>query len=110
VPINSEFDIRVTDPVRQGEGVAAHVTYKVITRSSAPGYRPQTEVIRRFRDFVWLQRRLRREYRGVIVPALPEKNVVEKYKMTTEFIEQRRAALTIFINRAVRCRGHAALH
>ncbi len=42
----------------------AHVTYKVITRSSAPGYRPQAEVIRRFRDFVWLQRRLRREYRG----------------------------------------------
>jgi len=39
---------------------------------------------------------------GVIVPALPEKNVVEKYKMTTEFIETRRAALTIFINRVVR--------
>lgn len=39
---------------------------------------------------------------GVIVPPLPEKNVVEKYKMTTEFIEQRRAALTIFINRVVR--------
>ena len=42
----------------------AHVTYKVITRSSAPGFRPQAEVIRRCRDVVWLQRRLRREYRG----------------------------------------------
>lgn len=40
------------------------MTYKVITRSSAPGFRPQAEVIRRFRDFVWLQRRLRQEYRG----------------------------------------------
>ncbi len=38
---------------------------------------------------------------GTIVPALPEKNVVEKYKMTTEFIETRRAALTVFINRVV---------
>ena len=45
------------------------MTYKVITRSRAPGYRPQAEVIRRFRDFVWLQRRLRREYRGE--PRLP---------------------------------------
>lgn len=33
------------------------------------------------------------------MPALPEKNVLEKYKMTTEFIEQRRAALQIFLHR-----------
>ena len=39
---------------------------------------------------------------GTIVPALPEKNVVEKYKMNADFIEQRRAALTVFINRVVR--------
>ena len=38
---------------------------------------------------------------GTIVPALPEKNVVEKYKMNADFIEQRRAALTVFINRVV---------
>ncbi|PSC72138.1 sorting nexin 1 [Micractinium conductrix] len=99
VPANSEFEIRVADPVRQGEGVAAYVSYKVLTRTSAPGYREAAEVIRRFRDFVWLQKKLRREHPGVIVPALPEKNVVEKYKMTGEFIESRRAALTIFVNR-----------
>jgi hypothetical protein len=40
------------------------VSYKVLTRTSAPGYREQAEVIRRFRDFTWLQHRLRREYRG----------------------------------------------
>ncbi|EFN54738.1 hypothetical protein CHLNCDRAFT_59686 [Chlorella variabilis] len=106
VPANSDFDIRVMDPVRQGEGVAAYVSYKVITRTTAAGYRDQAEVIRRFRDFTWLQKRLRHEFRGVIVPPLPEKNVVEKYKMTTEFIEQRRAALTIFINRVA---AHPAL-
>lgn len=44
----------------------AYVSYKVLTRTSAPGYRGQSEVIRRFRDFVWLQRRLRREYRGAL--------------------------------------------
>jgi hypothetical protein len=42
----------------------AYVSYKVLTRTSAPGYREQAEVIRRFRDFTWLQHRLRREYRG----------------------------------------------
>jgi hypothetical protein len=46
--------------------------------------------------------------RGVIVPALPEKNVVEKYKMTNDFVEARRAALTVFINRVVSGRWHAA--
>lgn len=36
------------------------------------------------------------------MPALPEKNVVEKYKMTQEFVEARRAALTVFVNKVVR--------
>lgn len=37
------------------------------------------------------------------MPPLPERNVVEKYKMTTDFIEQRRLALEIFLNRVVSC-------
>lgn len=75
------------------------MSYKVLTRTRAPGYRgqaevgrwlpllrwpreallaggppspsatlychlPPSQVIRRFRDFVWLQKRLRREFRG----------------------------------------------
>lgn len=39
---------------------------------------------------------------GIIIPPLPEKNVVQKYQMTAEFIEQRRAALQVYINRVVR--------
>ena len=42
----------------------AYVSYKVITRTTAAGYRDQAEVIRRFRDFTWLQKRLRHEFRG----------------------------------------------
>lgn len=42
----------------------AYVSYKVLTRTSAPGYREAAEVIRRFRDFVWLQKKLRREHPG----------------------------------------------
>ena len=39
---------------------------------------------------------------GIIVPALPEKNVVQKYQMTTEFIEIRRRALSVYLNKVVR--------
>lgn len=39
---------------------------------------------------------------GIIVPALPEKNVVQKYQMTTEFIEVRRRALSVYLNKVVR--------
>ena len=39
---------------------------------------------------------------GIIIPPLPEKNVVQKYQMTTEFIETRRRALSVYINRVVR--------
>ena len=38
---------------------------------------------------------------GIIVPALPEKNVVQKYQMTTEFIEIRRRALAVYLNKVV---------
>ena len=96
----SLFEITVTDPVKQGEGVSAHISYRVTTSTKASGYRSErSEVIRRFRDFTWLQQRLRSENRGVIVPALPERNVVEKYKLNVDFIESRRAALQVFINR-----------
>ncbi|KDD75574.1 hypothetical protein H632_c611p0, partial [Helicosporidium sp. ATCC 50920] len=88
----------VTDPVRQGDGVSAYVSYKVATATDLPGFASERlEVIRRFRDFRWLQGRLRSENRGVIVPPLPERSVVEKYKMNAEFIETRRAALDVFL-------------
>ena len=38
------------------------------------------------------------------MPALPEKNVVQKYQMTTEFIEVRRRALSVYLNKVVRAR------
>ena len=39
---------------------------------------------------------------GIIVPPLPEKSAVQKFQMTADFIEQRRRALQVFINRVVR--------
>ena len=36
---------------------------------------------------------------GVIVPPLPEKDVIQKYSMGTDFIERRCHALNVFVNR-----------
>lgn len=97
---SSEFEISVVDPVKQGEGVGAFVSYKVRTKTSLGQYKHSTsEVIRRFRDFAWLFEKLHEKCKGIIVPPLPEKNAVQKYQMSTEFIEQRRRGLQVFINR-----------
>lgn len=56
-------------------------------------------MIRRYSDFVWLRDRLLDKYKGVFVPPLPEKSAVEKFRFSAEFIEMRRAALDIFVNR-----------
>ena len=47
---------------------------------------------------------------GIIIPPLPEKNVVQKYQMTTEFIEARRRALSVFLNRVVRLHHSCYTH
>uniref|UniRef100_A0A7S0V9A4 PX domain-containing protein n=1 Tax=Polytomella parva TaxID=51329 RepID=A0A7S0V9A4_9CHLO len=97
----SEFLIEVTDPVKQGEGVAAYVVYKVnsyLVEGSVQ--KKYAQVTRRFRDFSSLYDRLVDKNKGLIVPALPEKNAVQKFSMSTEFIEQRRKALQTFINKA----------
>ena len=90
----------VSDPVKQGEGVGAYVSYRVRTKTTLPSFsNGEFEVVRRFRDFSWLADKLREKYKGVIIPPLPEKNAVQKYQMSTEFIESRRKALQVFINR-----------
>ncbi|BDA48046.1 Sorting nexin-2 [Coccomyxa sp. Obi] len=104
----SHFEIVVKDPVKHGDNsMSAYVSYKVCTNTSLPQYKnKQPEVIRRFRDFAWLHTRLQEQNRGIIIPPLPEKNVVQKYQMTTEFIETRRRALSVFLNRVA---AHPAL-
>ena len=109
--------IVVVDPVKQGDGVNAYISYKVVTKTrevdgpgasgaSGASTTPQDgsedtlrewTVIRRFRDFFWVRQSLQKQYAGVILPPLPARNVVEKYKMAPEFIEDRRRALERFL-------------
>jgi sorting nexin-1/2 len=50
--------------------------------------------------------KLHEEYPGVIVPPCPEKNQLEKFRKSGTFIEQRRQALEVFINKVC---GHRIL-
>lgn len=88
--------IAVTDPVKHGDGVNAYMSYRVKSRAGGV----EREGIRRFSDFEWLHTRLCATHPGVIVPPLPDKNVVEKFRFSREFIEARRRGLEQFINRA----------
>jgi len=75
----ASFRVTVSDPQKQGEGMAAYVSYKVTTQLSqtVPGLEAQVYAnIRRFNDFVWLRGQLRDALPYVIVPALPEKQQV----------------------------------
>ncbi|XP_010271611.1 PREDICTED: sorting nexin 1-like isoform X3 [Nelumbo nucifera] len=94
------LSVSVTDPAKLGNGVQSYISYRVITRTNLPEYQgPEKIVIRRYSDFIWLHDRLFEKYKGIFIPPLPEKNAVEKFRFSAEFIEMRRQALDIFVNR-----------
>ncbi|KAK1428792.1 hypothetical protein QVD17_17632 [Tagetes erecta] len=94
------LSVSVTDPAKMGNGVQAYISYKVITKTNFPEYQGSEKiVIRRYSDFVWLRDRLFEKYKGIFIPPLPEKNTVEKFRFSAEFIEMRRQALDTFVNR-----------
>lgn len=99
-PSQPFLSVSVTDPVKLGNGVQAYISYRVITKTNFPEYQgPEKIVIRRYSDFVWLRDRLFEKYRGIFIPPVPEKSAVEKFRFSAEFIEMRRQALDIFVNR-----------
>jgi hypothetical protein len=100
-PPPPSYTIRVTDPLKHGDGVSAYVSYKV--RAAAAGAGPPSEVIRRFRDFAWLHARLGRTVRGAILPPLPEKTTAMAGRLagaalSPAFVEGRRAGLEAYLS------------
>lgn len=94
------LSVSVTDPVKLGNGVQAYISYRVITKTNLPEYQGTEKiVIRRYSDFVWLRDRIFDKYKGIFIPPLPEKSAVEKFRFSAEFIETRRQALDVFVNR-----------
>lgn len=88
--------INVTEPTKQGEGVKAYVTYKVVTSTNLPNYQYGSySVVRRYSDFVWLYEALLKEKFGYIIPPMPEKMAIGRF--SPEFVEGRRRGLESFL-------------
>lgn len=107
IAMNTETtEISVSEPVKQGEGMNAYISYKITTLTKRSGFKDIIHsVIRRYSDFVWLHGSLTTEFPGLIIPPLPEKLLVGRF--SPEFIESRRRALEKFLNRT---QNHAELN
>lgn len=110
-----DLAVSVTNPSKVGEGISAHFTYEVQTKTSLPQYQfGQFCVTRRFRDFVWLHGQLCAQFPGAIVPPLPEKHAAQVQTMrmsgvgcSAEWLESRRLQLHRFMQRVTM---HPFLH
>lgn len=80
-----------------------YTSYKVTTRTTNPKYKAcnaaDAVVMRRFSEFHMLFVKLQEEFPGVIVLPCPEKNQLGGFRKSSVFIEQRRQALEVFINK-----------
>jgi len=103
-----KFEVIVTNPAKQGDGMSAFITYTIITKTNFPQYSQsdmsEFSVVRRYKDFLWLYEELQANFKGIIIPPIPEKNALGRFQ--TEFVEQRRGELEKFLNRVAK---HATL-
>ena len=68
------------------------------TRTSRSGFASDsTTVVRRYNDFAWLSSAISKEFPGIIVAPLPDKQSVGRF--SSEFVESRRRALEKFLQR-----------
>ncbi|RAR07012.1 sorting nexin 3 [Stemphylium lycopersici] len=93
------FSISVGDPHKVGDLTSSHTEYSVTTKTTSKGYRkPEFNVSRRYRDFLWLYNQLHNNNPGVIIPPPPEKQAVGRFE--ADFVESRRAALERMLNKS----------
>lgn len=94
----------VSAPKRENEGAKdGFVSYLVTTKTTFKSFqRPETEVRRRFTDFVFLYSTLSTEYPAIAVPPLPEKHnlsYVRGDRFSPEFTARRMHSLHRFLKR-----------
>ena len=89
-------DVTVTDPQNSGMGPMKHTTYQITCKG--PGG-VSAKCRHRFSEFLSLRKDLLEALPGVVVPPLPEKQVLNRF--SAEFIEKRREMLEIFLTRAL---------
>ncbi|GLD95246.1 hypothetical protein PINS_up003890 [Pythium insidiosum] len=99
------FVVTVSTPIVVGSGYTRYTQYVISTKTNSLHFPCQAaQVKRRFSDFEWLHQRLLKQFRGTIIPPLPEKRWTGN--MDATFVEERRQALEHFINEVC---GHGKL-
>lgn len=108
-----EISIKISDPMKIGDGMSAYMAYSVTTNTSIPSFKSsEFSVKRRFSDFLGLFEKLNEKHilYGRVVPPPPDKSVVGMVKIkgskddqtSTEFIERRKQSLQRYLNRITR--------
>ncbi|XP_048374135.1 sorting nexin-11 [Sphaerodactylus townsendi] len=94
--------VRVQDPRVQNEGSwNSYVDYKIFLHTNSKAFTAKTSCVRRrYREFVWLKKRLQKNAGLVPVPELPGKSTFFAGH-TDEFIEKRRQGLQQFLEKVV---------
>lgn len=88
--------ITVDEPKSEGFGPTKHTTYRCSSRGSSGA---TASVRHRFSNFVQLRDTLLELLPGVVVPPLPEKQVMNRF--AAEFVEKRRDMLETFLQQIV---------
>lgn len=96
VPEADILSVVVCDPEERADnrGLTKWIEYKTITEYSDGN---QIEVFRRYNHFLWLRQLLLEEFKGIMVPPLPEKKNLGRFEAS--FVERRRRRLEQFLNR-----------
>jgi len=91
--------IAVTNPSKQTDKMGLTFTsYMVNTATTNPAFtHKNSSVVRRFRDFEWLDEELVRAHPGCIIPPLPEKQTLGRF--SAEFVDTRKRALEKYLQR-----------
>lgn len=94
--------VRVQDPRVQNEGSwNSYVDYKIFLHTNSKAFTAKTSCVRRrYREFVWLKKRLQKNAGLVPVPELPGKSTFFAGS-TDEFIEKRRRGLQQFLEQVM---------
>ncbi|KAJ6242236.1 sorting nexin [Anaeramoeba flamelloides] len=94
-----DFDFSANNPKNQNESRNKNKNKKNNKKNNKKKNKKkknkQNVVKRRYSDFAWLRENLVQDFPGVIVPALPEKQIVSKF--TNKILEMRRKKFETFL-------------
>ncbi|KNE68596.1 hypothetical protein AMAG_12762 [Allomyces macrogynus ATCC 38327] len=93
----SPFKVTVSEPTKIGDAMSPFTAYKVVTKTTQPGFRSESVVSRRYSEFLWLYQRLVTQHPGIVVPGTPEKQAIGRF--SEGFVEHRRVGLQVFLRK-----------